>query len=68
MNDQELIKKQELVQQAWSLRLKLNRCVETECLVRSSRSTSSVRKERLKHAYARTHARYIRRQNKLVNA
>jgi len=56
-----------LVQQAWSLRVKLRQYVETECLGKAARSTFIVRKERLNHAYARAHARYVRRQNKLVD-
>ncbi len=55
-----------LVQQAWSLRVKLRQCVEAECLGKAARSTVLVRKERLNHASARAHARYIRRQDRLV--
>jgi len=56
-----------LVQQAWSLRVKLRQYVETECLGKAARSIFLVRKKRLNHAYARAHARYVRRQDKLVN-
>ena len=40
-----------LVQQAWSLRVKLRQCVETECLGKAARSIFLVRKKRLNHAY-----------------
>ena len=55
-----------LIQQAWSLRVKIRQCVETECLGKAARTTSLLRKKRLNHAYARAHARYVRRQDRLV--
>jgi hypothetical protein len=54
--------------QAWSLRVKLYKCIENECIGRAARSTPSVRKKRLRHAFARAHARFIRRQDMLICA
>jgi hypothetical protein len=53
-----------LENQAWNLRVKLNRIIEYECIGRAARSTPSVRKERLTHAHARAHKRFLRRQDK----
>jgi hypothetical protein len=57
---------EKLIQQAWSLRVKLRQCVEAECLGKAARTNSVVRKKRLNHAYARAHARYVRRQDRLA--
>lgn len=51
-----------LVNQAWQLRVKINLCIESECIGRSARSTPSVRKERLNHSHARAYQRFLRRQ------
>jgi hypothetical protein len=55
---------EELENQAWNLRVKLNRMIESECIGRSARVTPSVRKERLNHAHARAYSRFLRRQDK----
>jgi len=56
-----------LENQAWALRVKLNRLIESECIGRPARSTLSVRKERLYHAHSRAYTRFLRRQDKLFN-
>jgi len=55
---------EELENQAWVLRVKLNRIIEAECIGRAARSTPSIRKERLNHAHARAYSRFLRRQGK----
>jgi len=57
-----------LENQAWNLRVKLNRIIESECIGRAARSTPSVRKERLNHAHARAYARFLRRRDMLICA
>lgn len=54
-----------LVEQAWSLRVNLCRCLETEYLGRAARLTPSIRKKRLKYAHVRAYSRYLRRLKKL---
>lgn len=57
-----------LKNQAWTLRVKLYRRIEYECIGTAAKSTPSVRKEKLYHAHARAHARFIRRQDMLICA
>ena len=55
---------EELENQAWNLRVKLNRIIEAECIGTAAKSTPSVRKERLYQAHARAYSRFLRRQDK----
>lgn len=55
---------EELENQAWNLRVKLNRIIEAECIGTAAKSTPSFRKERLNHAHARAYSRFLRRQDK----
>jgi hypothetical protein len=53
-----------LKNQAWALLVKLNKCVDSECIGRAARSTPSVRKERLIHTRTNAYIRFLRRQHK----
>ena len=54
----------ELENQAWVLRVKIRNLFESECIGRQSRSTTSIRKERLSHLNDRAYTRFLRRQSK----
>ena len=56
-----------LEKQSWSLFLRLRYVFENECTGRSIRTTPSVRRERLTHAFERAYSRFIRRQNTHFN-
>lgn len=47
--------------ESWALCLRLRRIIDVECYGRGSRSTFSVRKERLKSLYERSYSRFERR-------
>ena len=57
-----------LKNQAWTLRVKLNKIILSERVGRSKITNSSVRKKRLSHAHARAYARFLRREDKFIIA
>ena len=53
-----------LENQAWALLVKLNKCVDFECVGWKAIFRSSVRKKKLIHARTKAYIRFLRRQNK----